>query len=173
MFQDSIEIHDDVCFSTPNIKSLFEFYGMWQGLYNFRCKKGDSYPIKFLKKVEGKLFANCIIFDLFHDDKYTTEQYIKKTIEFPNLYGKGEILLELHNLLDMVTKQPPADLKIRKHNFYSVECSQYFGAVIVKDFISCPYYIFEQNNGNHIILSHDHIKQLNQNEKKILGISHL
>ena len=175
MFGNSIEIHEDVCFELPNIHNLFKCYSIWEGLENFRGKSGPLYPIKFLKKVEGKLFAKCIIFDLFYDDKryyeqYNPDEFIKKTIEEPMRYGKGQILLELSHLLDMKTQKQPDDVKIRKHNIYGINSKQYFGAVIVEDFIDCPYYIFEQNNGHHIILSHDHIKQLNHDEKIILGI---
>ena len=178
MFNNKIEIHEDVCFSLLNIVNLFKCYGIWQGFENFRCKSGTLYPIKFLKKVEENKVAKCILFDLFYADNYNYKQYepdefIKKTVEEPKRYGKGQILLELSNLLDMRTQKQPTDLKIQKHNMYGINSKQYFGAIIVEDFIKCPCYIFQQNNGKHIIFSHDDIKQLNHDEKKILGISNL
>jgi hypothetical protein len=176
-----ITFYGEYDFTMPNIQEVFEFYDIWEGLTHFRDKSGLLFPKRLIEK-KNQIFTNCVKFKLrfkpnekltkkeMDDLKKETDDLINNTIKYPNFYGNGEILIETNKLLDQTTEKLPEDLKVRKHHLYMVNCEQYYGMVIVKDFIKCPYYIYQQNNGNHVIMSEDHIGQLNDKEKTVLGL---
>lgn len=171
-----LTFYDKYDFTMPNIQKVFEFYNIWEGLHHFQNKSGLLFPIRLLEK-KNQIFVNCIkcklrfkpycIFEQL--TKKETDDLVNNIIKYPNLYGKGDILIETNKLLDPSTEQSE-DLEVRKHNLYMVNCEQYYGMVIVKDFIKCSCYVFQQNNGNHVIMSEHHISQLNDKEKRILGL---
>ena len=171
---DTIAFHGDYDFSMPNIEDMFQFYDIYEGSVNFKAKTGKLFPKYLIKQVEGRRFANCIKFnEHLNEDPCVGTQLqdnINKTIKYPSFYGKGEILLELHKLLEVHTEKQPEDLRIHRHTRYYVKCEMYQGTIIVKDILDYAYYIFQQNNGDYLIISDQHISILNNKEKLFLGI---
>jgi hypothetical protein len=160
----------DVDFSMPNIEEVFTHYDIWEGLQNFRDKTGPLYPKHMIKR-EDKYCANCIKFE--EENPYFISTYsepdeiaCKKVIKSANKYPY--ILIELPELLYVKTAMQNNNL-VEINKPYLVECEQHSGIVIVKNFMK-GYYVFEQNNGSHILILDAHIQLLNDKEKRYLGI---
>jgi len=160
----------DIDFSMPKIEEVFTHYEIWEGLQNFRNKTGALYPKRMVKRENGYC-ANCIKFE---DNPYFISTYSEpdeKTCEkfLKTYHSCNYILIELPELLYVETAmQNDGTVKINKP--YLVECEQHSGIVIVKNFMNGPYYVFEQNNGCHIVILEAHINLLNDKEKKYLGV---
>ena len=160
----------DIDFSMPNIEEVFTHYEIWDGLQNFRDKTGPLYPIRMIKR-EDKYCANCIKFENnpYFISTYSEpdENICKKILESAN-NESNYILIELPELLYVKTAMQNDNL-VEINKPYLVECEQHSGIVIIKNFMK-GYYIFEQNNGGHILILDAHIKLLNDKEKRYLGI---
>jgi len=164
----------DIDFSMPKIEEVFTHYEIWEGLQNFRNKTGALYPKRVIKR-EDRYCANCIKFE--ENNPYFISTYsepdentCKKILQhymYPFIYSY--ILIELPELLYIETAMQN-DGTVEIHKPYLVECEQHSGIVIIKNFMKGPYYVFEQNNGCHILILDAHIQLLNDKEKRYLGV---
>jgi len=164
----------DLDFSMPKIEEVFTHYEIWEGLQNFRNKTGPLYPKRVIKR-EDRYCANCIKFEennpyfistYSEPDEITCKKILQRT--YPYNFTYNYILIELPELLYVETAmQNDGTVKINKP--YLVECEQHSGIVIIKNFMK-SYYVFEQNNGCHILILDAHIQLLNDKEKRYLGI---
>ena len=164
----------DVDFSMPKIEEVLTHYNIWEGLQKFRNKTGPLYPKRVIKREDGYC-ANCIILDPTSEpheitcepDEMTCKKILESSLKCSDRYSY--IFIEFPELLYVETAMQN-DGTVKIHKPYLVECEQHSGIVIVKNFTKGPYYVFEQNNGCHILILDAHIQLLNDKEKRYLGL---
>jgi hypothetical protein len=129
----------------PVLYKMLTYHGAW--VNTFSCSWADDIAIKrFRGKVPKQVVVLC-----------ETE-------------NKKKVVVELSGLSEVETGNPPEDKKIYMKRQYLCDTLQYKGIVTTLDMLLHDAYWFEKNDGSELFIWEDHIAQLNQVEKKKLGV---
>jgi hypothetical protein len=129
----------------PVLYKMLEYHGAWAN--TFSCSWTDDIAIK---RYRGKVPKQVIVLCQKEDKK--------------------NILVEIAGLSEVETEKPPEDKKIYMKRQYLCNTLQYKGMLTTIDMLLHDAYWFEKNDGSELFICEDHIAQLNEVEKKRLGI---
>lgn len=140
-----VKIHQDTNIKMPILYTMLKYHGAWSN--SFSGSWSDDIAIKrYCGKVPKEVVVLC-----------ETE-------------NKKKVVVEMFGLSDVNTGEPPVDKRIYMKRQYMCDTLQYKGTVTTIDMLLHDAYWFEKNDDCELFIWEDHIQQLNEAEKRRLGI---